>query len=93
MPWESRDHLGDLGTKTGRNDSPTLVRLALLPQLPHTTAHFRTGYFVNMAGFAAIRLEEKSWNRGSRKAKVCPEIGCTRCAGLPATFPALASRF
>lgn len=46
-----------------------------------------------MAGSAAIRLEEETQIRGSEKAKCCPGIGCTRCAGLPATVPALAPRF
>lgn len=67
--------MGDLRTKTGRNGSATLVTLALLSQLPHTTAHLRTGCFVNMAGSAAILLEEEPWNRGSGKAQGCPAIG------------------
>lgn len=52
-----------------------LVTLALLSQLPHTTAHLRTGCFVNTAGSAAILLEEEPRNRGSGKGKDCPGMG------------------
>ena len=57
---ESREHRGDLRAKAESDDSAMPVTLALLAQLPHTTAHLRPGDFVHMAGSAAIRLEEET---------------------------------